>query len=839
MTRTLLLLALAMVSAGCGEKLCGNGRLDPGEACDGQELNQQTCSTVGFGAGTLGCTSSCQLDKLQCGAPSSCGNGVRDGVETCDGADLAGASCVSVGSGPGTLLCAPNCGGYLSTGCAAPPSCVPQCGARRCGSDPVCGQPCGACDDQSVCTAEGQCKQICDLPPLTHDTTLDVDVRTVTLTGGVMLNGAALPDNTRAAASRASLVFTHKLSSGRVSVPLGPKGPGQYSVMLYPGAYELAIEPGPATEQNVLPPYTHVVRGEVEVQQSGSMDVELKTVTVTGALTLNGAELPNNGVTPRGELRFAPAGRLGITASLGSTGAARYSVTLFAGTYAVSLEPSAMQAALPAYRHALAVAESLTANATRDYDVKTVRVRGAVTRNGAALPNFGGSPATLQFFEQASSGMREVPLGVGSSGSYDVTLYAGIYDVALQPRPSTEQGIFPPAQHRVGQALSFSADTARDFDAKTVQVGGTLTLDGQPFQSDGTLVFRSTLSGAESRIPLAGSGGSYFALLFAGPYDVIFHPGAAGAGSSRLSHQLLAGESFLSDTTRGLDLATVRVRLGLTLNGAPLPYSPREELRVVDRKTWSYLSIPLASAGPFDLTVFKGRYALELFPTDAQGIFPPYGERVAESVDFTAPVTKTVDIKLVDVTGAVTLNGKPLPDNFYSGSRGWIELTSGALNGSARSDLGRAGAGRFSARIFAGGHDLSLAPELASNQNVWPAYLTRLRTGCAPRPPCALSKGNVAGSWQLSTSSLWRNWQVDLGQSGDRLGGAYSYFQLSGALQGGAVRGDSVEIIARPWGCTVTFHGTLLDGCTMTGTLDPVGACGGWPSVPFFGRRSE
>ncbi|MFC1687819.1 hypothetical protein ACFL0L_04540, partial [Patescibacteria group bacterium] len=51
---------------------CGNGSIDPGEDCDGANLNGQSCVTRGFVTGTLGCypqgsASECEFDETFCG----------------------------------------------------------------------------------------------------------------------------------------------------------------------------------------------------------------------------------------------------------------------------------------------------------------------------------------------------------------------------------------------------------------------------------------------------------------------------------------------------------------------------------------------------------------------------------------------------------------------------------------------------------------------------------------------------------------------------------------------------------------------------------------------------
>jgi len=46
---------------------CGNGQLDPGEACDGSDLGGATCQDLlDFTGGTLACTARCQLDSSGC-----------------------------------------------------------------------------------------------------------------------------------------------------------------------------------------------------------------------------------------------------------------------------------------------------------------------------------------------------------------------------------------------------------------------------------------------------------------------------------------------------------------------------------------------------------------------------------------------------------------------------------------------------------------------------------------------------------------------------------------------------------------------------------------------------
>ena len=63
---------------------CGNGVLDDGEVCDGDNLGGQTCVSRGFTSGTLGCTTVCTFDTSGCQISTGCGNNTIDAGEICD-----------------------------------------------------------------------------------------------------------------------------------------------------------------------------------------------------------------------------------------------------------------------------------------------------------------------------------------------------------------------------------------------------------------------------------------------------------------------------------------------------------------------------------------------------------------------------------------------------------------------------------------------------------------------------------------------------------------------------------------------------------------------------------
>lgn len=90
--------------------LCGNDIIESPEECDGDELDDESCESLGYEEGDLACNDNCTFDTSDCYTYTpTCGNNVREGDEECDITDLDNESCVSLGYDSGTLGCYNNC----------------------------------------------------------------------------------------------------------------------------------------------------------------------------------------------------------------------------------------------------------------------------------------------------------------------------------------------------------------------------------------------------------------------------------------------------------------------------------------------------------------------------------------------------------------------------------------------------------------------------------------------------------------------------------------------------------------------------------------------------------
>jgi cysteine-rich repeat protein len=121
--------------------LCGNGQEDPGEACDGGDLGEQTCASLGSGSGTLACRPDCQgFDFSGCSGPAYCGNGVMDAEhgEACDAGGQTATcdlDCTAPLCGDGLLnaLRGEQCDDGAANSNAPNVACRGDCQLARCG----------------------------------------------------------------------------------------------------------------------------------------------------------------------------------------------------------------------------------------------------------------------------------------------------------------------------------------------------------------------------------------------------------------------------------------------------------------------------------------------------------------------------------------------------------------------------------------------------------------------------------------------------------------------------------------------------------------------------------
>jgi len=67
--------------------VCGNGKIEAGEACDGTHFGAATCADFGFDSGALSCSAQCTVDSSTCAFADAYGDGALTDAETAAGTD--------------------------------------------------------------------------------------------------------------------------------------------------------------------------------------------------------------------------------------------------------------------------------------------------------------------------------------------------------------------------------------------------------------------------------------------------------------------------------------------------------------------------------------------------------------------------------------------------------------------------------------------------------------------------------------------------------------------------------------------------------------------------------
>lgn len=748
---------------------CGDGTKDGVEACDGADVGGQTCAGLGLGTGNVGCQLNCLgFDTSNCSGPATCGNGQKDGAEACDGSDLGGATCESAGAGTGTLACANNCIMLDTSGCV----CAPVCGGLECGLDPQCGQSCGECAIGSTCET-GKCIEICDLPRLVKDTTLDLDAKTVTLTGKVTLNGATMPNDTKLDGQpRGRLRFHNILTGDDYDIDFGETGAVNYSVTLFAGVYDVIVYGNYDTLQTVLPGNRNMkVESGVELMASGTRDIDAKTLTLSGKVTLNGATMPNDtkldGQT-RGRLRLRNTELYeDYDIDFGETGAVNYSQKMFAGIYDVYVHGNfdTVQSVLPSNRDMMLQRNlALTTTMTKDFDARTVKLSGNVTLNGATMPNDtkldGQDRGILVVYNIDTGDEYEFEFGETGPAAYSLTTFAGLYNVYIHGNYDTVQSVLPSNQNTLVQKeLALTTTTTRDFDAKTLTLSGKVTLNGADMPNDtkldgqprGRLRWHNVETGDQYEINLGETGPvTYTQKLFAGLYDVYIHGNYDTVQTVLPSNRDMKVHNdlpFTTTTTMDFDAKTLTISGKVTLNGATMPNDtkldgqPRGRLRFRNVDTLVDDDIDLGETGAvmYSRKLFAGLYDVYIhgnFDT-VQSVLPSNQQMMVEKrLALATTITKDFDAKTVTLTGKVTLNGAPIPnDTKLDGvSRGGLRLVNVETYNIHDIDVGETGPVTYSRKLFAGAYDVYVFGNYTAVQSVFPGDKEqRLLKGCTTR----------------------------------------------------------------------------------------------------------
>lgn len=292
---------------------CGNGQLDEGEVCDATQLGDETCVTQGASAGQLGCDATClSFDLSECAAPWTCGDGIIQSPEICDGADLGETDCASLGFDKGTLGCANSCLAFDTTACVYEGQCAPktcatigaQCGAvdDGCGGSLDCGEcagdlSCGGGGEPNQCgaTCPRECPQGFSCNTLGEcvgsSNIIAVNMPTATVEVVARLNGQALqptPDCGDTFGNKLANIHLRNLQTDTVYSAAFPCDGAAMSMTVTHGTYQVKIR----GLESDMPNIAYIAHEALEIGADRSITADMPTSTVSFLARIDG-ESPN------------------------------------------------------------------------------------------------------------------------------------------------------------------------------------------------------------------------------------------------------------------------------------------------------------------------------------------------------------------------------------------------------------------------------------------------------------------------------------------------------------------------------------------------------------------
>jgi hypothetical protein len=470
----------------------------------------------------------------------------------------------------------------------------------------------------------------------------------------------------------------------------------------------------------------------IESDFNDTWDVAPAMVTVT--VTVNGAAMPDSpDTTYRASVRFENADNgTSVGSEIAPTGpGTAASVLLFPGTYDVTLATTSAATLVgmpPGGTVLLAKALEVSAGTSLSYDVKPLELTGTVTLDGHAMPDSSATTyrASVELRDTDSGGTYSSEIAATGPGTFSAFVFAGTYDVSLKTTTDADLiGMPPGATVRLASGAALTDATPVVYDTRVVAVSGTVTVNGATMPDSpgisyrGDVQFRNQLSGDVSSGTIQPTGpGTFSTSLFAGDYQATFvtasSTGLVGLPPSATA--VLGSALHVADAMPlAFDVKTAQLAGTVTVNGAAMPDSPgatyRGYLSLRDSATGSSYSgdIGPTGAGSFAIDAFAGTYGVTFTTTSGQNLVGlPQGASVkvdGELVVSGSNASLSYDVKPIDLSGTLTLNGGAMPDSPSTTQRGWLSFRDKATGQTYSGDVPAQGAATFATRLFAAKYD--------------------------------------------------------------------------------------------------------------------------------------
>jgi hypothetical protein len=398
---------------------------------------------------------------------------------------------------------------------------------------------------------------------------------------------------------------------------------------------------------------------------SGTFDIDVPRVTVSGAISVNGSPLPSS---PSAQITFVTSQGDWVRSDTLDTPS--YAAPMIPGTYDVIYEAQANVPGAPR-NSSVKLLEGLTfdADETLDLDIPMVVVTGNITVNGEPVRTLDAYVYLMQSPAEAAA------LGDLSTGTYSAEVVPGTYDVRYSG--FGQNSLVPVNQATLVDAnVTIDADGVLDIDIPMVSLSGNITVNGEPITTSANAPIYF-VSSEYDYVPVANVNQSSYAInLIPGTYDVVYTASTQGEGvPDNLYARFLEGVTIDRDGTLDLDVPMAVISGSISVNGAPVVATNTDvKLHFVNDAGW-WVTAADVNQGTYSVEIIPGTYDVLYSSQPADDGLPDNVHAIlGQRVRLDSTQTFDIDIPMTVVTGDVAVNGAPVSTtgaaSFYFASPG-------------------------------------------------------------------------------------------------------------------------------------------------------------------------
>lgn len=524
--------------------------------------------------------------------------------------------------------------------------------------DLVCGA--GLCtleDDVEVCACDegyafngATCVACVDVPA-------SVDLATSQVRLRVTMNGAPSPGN---AGEYGTITLRNRQTGDRVE--LGETRQPELTGSVLAADYDVYYS---HTVGTVVPANRDLRIGTIQAQGLVERELDIETVTVSGAFSFDGDPAPNS-VSESGRVLLRDT-ITGGEFAVGLTNGQSYAIVVAPGSYDAVYEAIGSGSVAPANTHQKFDSISIfDDDDALDFDIPTVAVEGTFYFDGVMAPDSASESGRISLH----AGDDVIELGDTHGGVFAVRAIPAYYDVVYEARAGS--AVAPGNTRAVISTLPLLADkpaTNLAIDVLTVVLDGSFTFNGAPAPDDPTddgLIVLRHASGDEVVLGYT-SGGSYARRVVRGEYEVHYLQDSSRDAAPRNTNARLAQVSATSPATLDIDVPSVSLAGAFTVAGATPPSSDYEDGLVYLRDPETGDSVLLGNTrnGSYVAPVVPGHYDIVYVADTPGGPLPSNTGAVIGTIDFDAndPVAVPIDVPSIAIGGGITVDGATPPDS--------------------------------------------------------------------------------------------------------------------------------------------------------------------------------